>query len=313
MASASDANSATTVLTPGYDPVGHQERVALRVVNITTDATVTPNVTYGDLAIVNTPAGNATQNVNVIQIAGTNTSVNNGTTDAGTQRVTLSSDSTGQVKLATGSQVGASSATGSAIPANAFFIGVSDGTNLRGLVEAITAGNTNGVGLLGAGVLGYDGANFQNIRTAAAGDGINSALATALYNYNGTNNDRVRTPTTFKTATATAAGDTALWTPAAGKKFRLMRFTIQITSDASTTGGADIDIILRDATTGLAAALTVFVPAVAATTFGSTVTTGWINLGNGILSAAANNVLNINLSAALTSGKVRAIVGGTEE
>lgn len=35
-------------------------------------------------------------------LAGTVTSVNNGTTDAGTQRVTLSSDSTGQVKLATG-------------------------------------------------------------------------------------------------------------------------------------------------------------------------------------------------------------------
>jgi hypothetical protein len=38
-------------------------------------------------------------------IAGTAISVNNGTTDAGTQRVTLSSDSTGQVKLATGANV----------------------------------------------------------------------------------------------------------------------------------------------------------------------------------------------------------------
>lgn len=43
--------------------------------------------------------------INVAQIAGTTTSVGNGTTDAGTQRVTISSDSTGQVKLATGANV----------------------------------------------------------------------------------------------------------------------------------------------------------------------------------------------------------------
>lgn len=47
----------------------------------------------------------ANQSVNNAQISGTTTSVSNGTTDAGTQRVTLSSDSTGQVKLATGANV----------------------------------------------------------------------------------------------------------------------------------------------------------------------------------------------------------------
>src|ERR1700690_819544 len=46
-----------------------------------------------------------TSAVNLIQIDGTAASVNNGTTDAGTLRVTLSSDSTGQVKLAAGSHV----------------------------------------------------------------------------------------------------------------------------------------------------------------------------------------------------------------
>lgn len=46
-------------------------------------------------------------------VAGTATSVNNGTTDAGTQRVTISSDSTGQVKLAAGANaVGSISNTG---------------------------------------------------------------------------------------------------------------------------------------------------------------------------------------------------------
>lgn len=42
---------------------------------------------------------------NMTQINGTTVSVGNGTTDTGTQRVTLSSDSTGQIKLATGANV----------------------------------------------------------------------------------------------------------------------------------------------------------------------------------------------------------------
>lgn len=45
----------------------------------------------------------ANQSVNVNQLAGTTTAVNNGTASAGTLRVTIASDSTGQVTLATGS------------------------------------------------------------------------------------------------------------------------------------------------------------------------------------------------------------------
>lgn len=50
--------------------------------------------TAGDL-----PGGGAgtTENVNLAQVAGTTTAVGNGTTNAGTQRVTISSDSTGTV------------------------------------------------------------------------------------------------------------------------------------------------------------------------------------------------------------------------
>jgi hypothetical protein len=40
----------------------------------------------------------------------------------------------------------------------------------------------------------------------------------------------VAEPNVFKTATASAAGNTALWAPASGKKFRLMRFMIQVPS-----------------------------------------------------------------------------------
>lgn len=129
----------------------------------------------------------------------------------------------------------------------------------------------------------------------------------------GTTLRALRTPNVFKTATATGSGDTAVWTPATGKKFRLMAYMIQITADAAAALAADFDIILRDGTTGLAFGISVFVPNVAGTTFGNTASTGWITLGNGYLSTTINNVLNVNLSAALTSGKVRVVAIGTEE
>lgn len=123
----------------------------------------------------------------------------------------------------------------------------------------------------------------------------------------------VRNIEIFKTATATASGDTALWTPTASKKFRLMRLRIEVTADVSTSGGAVIDVILRDASTGLPVAFSFYAPAAAITTNPGVYSTGWIDLGNGILSTTINNILNINLSAALATGKVRVIAVGTEE
>ena len=103
--------------------------------------------------------------------------------------------------------VGSNSATGSAVPANAFFMGMSDGTNLLGIRTAGSDGassssvlastimpyngttydrvrsangasNTTGTGLLGVGNLGYDGTNWQSIG-AVAGDAGFNGLATS--------------------------------------------------------------------------------------------------------------------------------------
>lgn len=136
--------------------------------------------------------------------------------------------------------------------------------------------------------------------------GIGSSL------YNGSLWERQRTPTTFKTAAATAAGSTAVWTPAAGKKFRLMRFKIQVTSNATLAAGAIETITLLDAATDMQLTHSVFIPAAAVATT-PLMESGWIDLGNGILSSTINNALNISLSAALTGGQVRIIVCGTEE
>lgn len=139
-------------------------------------------------------------------------------------------------------------------------------------------------------------------------------LALQVYQdvYNGLTWDRLRTPNVFKSLTTAAVGPTALWTPGAGKKFRLMRFKIDVSSNAIAAAGAGKIIALLDNATNMNLDHSVFVPA-AAVAVTPLLSTGWIDLGNGILSAAANNPLNVTLSTALTGGDVRIIAAGTEE
>ncbi len=150
----------------------------------------------------------------------------------------------------------------------------------------------------------------KGVGDANAGAGFG---AVAPYIFNGALWDRLRTPNTVKTAILTAAGDTAVWTPAASKKFRVMRYFIQVTQNAAAAAPGMLEILLRDATTPTGVGFSVFIPGAAGTTLGSEVSTPWVDLGNGIPSAAANNVLNGNLSFALTAGEVRIVAIGTEE
>lgn len=122
-----------------------------------------------------------------------------------------------------------------------------------------------------------------------------------------------RTPSIFKTGTLTASGNTAIWTPASGKKFRLMRFMLMMPHDTTTAGGGEIDITFNDSGTALGIGLTVLVNNAGGTNDGNVFDPEWIDLGNGYLSAAANNVLNLNMSLALSGGKLRWTVCGTEE
>ena len=126
-------------------------------------------------------------------------------------------------------------------------------------------------------------------------------------------NVALRTPAIFKTAQATASGNTAVWTPTSGKKFRLMRFNISIPAQCKQSSGGILTITFQDSSTGINHAYDVFVPGTVDTISGEDFQSGWIDLGNGFLSAAANNVLNVNLSAALTAGNVRVNTAGTEE
>lgn len=148
------------------------------------------------------------------------------------------------------------------------------------------------------------------VASATANKTVNMSRGTV---FNGVSWDRPRVPVIIKTAVATAAGNTVLWTPTGGTMFRVMRAIIMITADSATAGGGVVTIDLQDVDTSVGITASVFVPAAAGTVFGNGFSTGWMDFGHGKLSALANNVLNIDLSAELTSGAVRVIVCGTEE
>lgn len=132
--------------------------------------------------------------------------------------------------------------------------------------------------------------------------------------WNGSNWDRPRTPSNFKTVATAAAGNTAIWTPTGGKKFRLMRWRYTATENCTFAVGANLTISLFDGAAGATGQVDdITVPAVALATSGQLASSPWIDLGNGYQSVAANNVLNVNLSAALVTGTIRVQVAGTEE
>jgi len=101
-------------------------------------------------------------------------------------------------------------------------------------------------------------------------------------------------------------GTTVLWTPAAGKKFRLLGFSVIIRVDTTTAAGSLITLL--DGAT----------PIDNVCWIAATVTTQpnrWSAPlpGNGYLSTAAGNVLYVNCSAALTAGGIYINVWGCEE
>lgn len=114
--------------------------------------------------------------------------------------------------------------------------------------------------------------------------------------YNGLTWDRMRKPNVFKPLSAVSvAAETAIWTPAAGKKFRLMGFCLT----SGTVGG---NVTLKDATAGTTILVIPF--GAAASNIDSP------EMGNGILSALANNALTATGTATQT---LSGYVYGTEE
>lgn len=114
--------------------------------------------------------------------------------------------------------------------------------------------------------------------------------------FNGFTWDRARTPTVFKAVInlpIVAGAPVAVWTPASGKKFRLMGWSLSPSGAATLffNDGASLNIIRAGSTP---AGQTLISPP----------------LGNGYLSALANNALTIDVTS---STNVQGFVFGTEE
>jgi hypothetical protein len=120
-------------------------------------------------------------------------------------------------------------------------------------------------------------------------------LAVYNYSFNGALFDKLRTPTVFKDLSAVAIGTIAtVWTPAGGKKFRLMGGVISVS--------AAVNVLFED---NAGAAFVFRVPKLLVDT-PLAFTLG----GNGFLSAVANNVLKATSSAA---ANITGTLYGTEE
>jgi len=119
----------------------------------------------------------------------------------------------------------------------------------------------------------------------------------------------VRTPNTIKQNICTTVAATAVWTPTAGKKFRVMGGTI---IPAAGMGAAGVEkISLLDSATDIGLNFQTYLPIAASIQHQPQIT--FDLKPNGYLSAAANNVLNVTLTTAITAGAISVTVWGTEE
>lgn len=197
-------------------------------------------------------------------------------------------------------------------------------------LSLVTEGNANdGEASLLAGLLsvenhnmGFNGLTWDRLRVGGSqadanpGDAL-GVLDTNGYGllWNGASWDRARTPVIFKSAditVASALAPVALWTPTAGKRFRLMGYRFALSGNATAAAAATYSAQMFDAATALPFSLLSDVPAaIVGAVVGEE--TGAVQLGNGYLSAAINNVLNVTPTVALTNGVCRVWAWGTEE
>lgn len=162
-------------------------------------------------------------------------------------------------------------------------------------IDQTTPGTTNGVAtsVSSAGVDGLG--NFISVLTAPGS--VNSApLATFPYGFNGISWDKVRISNVSKDVSAvTVTTITTVWTPASGKKFRLMGGTLSCS--------AAVSILFEDNTAGA----TIFrTPKLLV----DTPYTFEVRGGQGFLSAVADNVLKATSSGA---GVITGTLWGLEE
>ena len=142
---------------------------------------------------------------------------------------------------------------------------------------------------------------------------LNVAAAMLVYQPNapGPSMEGFRTPSTYKWASCTTAAATIVWSPSAGKKFRLMGGVIVSLAGLAAAALQKINFLEETlGTFGLEFQL--YLPAAA--NIGTLGTVIPFTLGpNGYLASAADKDLTVSMTANLTAGAVSVTVWGTEE
>lgn len=214
-------------------------------------------------------------------------------------------------------------ATGLTAAGNLVYNGTNWDRRRNASADALSA-----TGLPSSGLMGYNGTTWDRIRTVGAGDGIGTGLlaqgnyvwdatglvwnrmrsansvadattgtttpSSAPYGFNGATFDRIRVGKVYKYIeylNLPTSTNTTIWTPAAGKKYRLMGISIATS--------ATVHLHIRDSGTIFHSVRLQ----------GSTVT---FDFGNGYLSALANNVLEVRNDSGTTTN-VWITAWGTEE
>jgi hypothetical protein len=122
---------------------------------------------------------------------------------------------------------------------------------------------------------------------------------------------RYRACNKSKFAACTTVAATAVWTPAAGKRFRLMGGVIVCSAGLAAAGNQQINLL--DAAVDIGVNFATFLPIAASVTGLGIHVIPFDLRPNGILSALANNVLNCTMTSAVTAGAINITVWGTEE
>ena len=163
-------------------------------------------------------------------------------------------------------------------------------------IDQTPAGTSNGV-VVGVSAVVPDGlGNYGTVLTSYDGGGVSSApLMTTPLAYNGASWDKPRTASVFKDLAGVAITTIAtVWTPASGKKFRLMGGSFSVSGACS--------VLFED---NAAATTIIRTPLLEANKPYS------FDLLNGILSGAANRVLKATASTGTVT--ITGHLYGTEE
>ena len=194
-------------------------------------------------------------------------------------------------------------------------------TNLVGQTGVSVGMSSSGSGL-SISNFGSIAADGQSSAMLPANGGGNNALAVGIGYINGPSGTGtfagVRTPAVFRGSQFNSAGQNIIWSPQTAKKFRLMKYKIEVGEDATIASGplpvnlAFTQVLPSNVATGATIAgfnLPQFThrfvaPNAVLATSGNLYDSGLVNLGNGAVGTAASYPLAMGIMVPQTTGAV---------